>query len=269
MSRSWRAAVVGDPIGHSLSPLLHRAAYAVLGVDLAYDAIQVPTGSLKAFVESSDESLIGLSVTMPLKEEARALCQVTDDWARQTGAVNTLVRRQGEWHGHNTDVIGLRELIARFEPSSCVVLGAGATARSALVALQSLGIEEVRVVARRPESEAEIARVLGRRYEFAVLGAAPVRGSLVVNTLPGGVEAQLELVEGRGVWLDLAYSPWPTALAAAAEFAGWQVLSGLELLVNQAVEQVLLFTGVEQSARPAIRQAMLVALAGVPGAPTN
>ena len=269
MSRSRRAAVVGDPIGHSLSPVLHRAAYAALGVEIAYDAFQVHAGSLRAFVESSDESLIGLSVTMPLKEEAKALCQVTDDWARQTGSVNTLVRHEGEWHGHNTDVTGLRELIGRFELSSCVVLGAGATARSTLVALQSLGVEDVRVVARRSESEAEVAKLLGRRYEFALLGEAPLEGNLVVNTLPGGVEAPLELVEGRGVWLDLAYSPWPTALAAAAEFAGWQVLSGLELLVNQAVEQVLLFTRVEQSARPAIRQAMLVALAGVPGAPTN
>ncbi|WP_409483189.1 shikimate dehydrogenase [Arsenicicoccus dermatophilus] len=267
------AAVVGSPIGHSLSPVMHRAAYARLGLDdWSYDRLEVAEGGLAAFVAGLDPSWRGLSITMPLKEEALALAAGADPVARVAGAANTLVRAGDGWSAYNTDVHGIRAALGDHGIDGVgrvAVLGAGATARSVLLAAAELGAREVVVLVRygvRPQTE-QLARTLGLGWATASLDAADVTQvvpgvDLVVNTLPGeagdavapvvaAVAARFAQVPGGRVppLLEVVYEGWPTALARAFAGAGAPVVSGLEMLAHQAARQVTLMTGREVPAR--------------------
>lgn len=256
-SIAHRAAVLGAPIRHSLSPVLHRAAYAELGLhDWSYDAFEIDEAALAGFVEALDPSWAGLSLTMPLKRAIQPLLDEIGVVARDVDAVNTVVfTADGPRVGDNTDVPGLvaalRERgVDRVE--SAAVLGAGATATSALAAVREITDGPVSVYVRGDERGREM-RAAGERLGVAVHvrpwadAAEALRAPLVVATTPKGAVDHLASDVPRGgrvgVLFDVVYDPWPTALAAAWGRTGGVVVSGLDLLVHQAVLQVTLMTG--------------------------
>lgn len=252
-----RCAVIGSPIAHSLSPAMHRAAYAELGLDWEYGVVEVPRGGVAALIEGLDVSWRGLSVTMPNKPELLDLPGATiDPAARLAGGGNTVIldapadRRTVTVY--NTDIAGLARAVRRcapgLAPRTALLLGSGATARSALLGLADLGVSRVLVAARAPEKAAalgELAARAGVGLEIADWSAAAPPTDLVVSALPGG--ALTEAVAARfataPVVFDLAYDPWPSTLAAVAAERGAQVLDGLELLADQAVLQLELMIG--------------------------
>lgn len=269
-----RAYVLGHPIAHSLSPALHRAAYAYLGeANLEYDRRDTLPDDLPAIMRGvrnpagTEEApyIAGLSVTMPLKTAVIQYCDELSETARVTGAVNTVYPRGERVLGDNTDVIGIVNALrhAGLEPDperdEPAVIGGGATAISALTALHKLGYRRASVYARslhKLGSVQDAADRLGVQLEQVSLAELPQnlaeRGHHpVVSTLPAHAAdewaSQLSGLKGasathRPVLLDVAYNPWPSALASAWEASGGAVVSGLEMLLYQAVEQVLLFT---------------------------
>jgi shikimate dehydrogenase len=273
-----RAGVLGSPVAHSLSPLLHRTAYDALGLDWAYDAHEVAAGGLAAFLDGLDERWAGLSLTMPLKQEALALVDWASPLARAVAAVNTVLLSRGRRLGTNTDVPGMVAALAeRGTPAagSGTVLGGGATARSALAALRELGVPAVTAVVRRPAAAGDLRAAAGRLgVDLAVLPWEPpvlapaLAADVVVATVPGEAAAGLagSLPPEPRTLLDVTYAPWPTSLATAWAGAGGTVVGGLDLLVHQAVLQVGLMTGRDAPGRllPVMRAAAEDALAARP-----
>lgn len=265
------AAVLGKPVSHSLSPVIHRAGYAAAGLSgWSYQAIECDEDELAGFVAGLGPDWAGLSLTMPLKQVGLTVADRVSDLAGRLGATNTLVRRDDGWFAENTDAPGIAEAVGPVAAGvTMTVLGAGGTARAALGAAAELRVASVSMVARRPEAVAElmpVAEALGLRLThrpWAEAAAALAAAELVVSTVPKGVADPLaRQVPWRAgtVLLDVLYHPWPTPLAAAAAAAGVRVVSGLELLLAQAVRQFTLFTGV-----PAPVAAMRAALAGYEG----
>jgi shikimate dehydrogenase len=255
-----RAAVLGSPIAHSLSPLLHRAAYDALGLTARYDAIELTGEELGSFVDGLGPEWVGLSLTMPLKEAVLPLLTSQSELVAATGAANTVVLRDGERAGHNTDVAGMVQALAEAgvdRVASAVVLGGGATARSALAALQQLGCEDPTLVVRsEPTATRAAAARLGVRPRQAGWSPEVLDGAeLVISTVPAGAADLLAPhVRDVPVLLDVVYDPWPTALAAGCDGL---VIMGSAMLLHQAAAQVELMTG-----RPAPVQAMRAALEG-------
>ncbi|MCL2653424.1 MAG: shikimate dehydrogenase [Propionibacteriaceae bacterium] len=241
-----RCAVVGHPVAHSLSPALYCAAYAELGIDWTFDAVDVPGGGLGDFVSRLDSSWRGLAVTMPHKAAVTALGS-PDQAVKRLGVGNTLVLDADGASVHNTDVSGfIRALEYRHvdEVADVVMLGAGATARAALMALNNLGVERVTAQVRDAESPSvaawlKMADDLGLVVGVEALGT-PRGADLVLSTLPPGqADTWAEaLVEGAGAVLDVAYDPWPTKLSSMAAAANLTVVTGLDLLAGQAVQQI-------------------------------
>jgi shikimate dehydrogenase len=245
-----RCAVLGDPIAHSLSPVLHRAGYDALGLDWSYDAVQVASGALAAFLATTDSGWRGLSLTMPLKREAMALADQVSGRAEQVGAANTLVLVEGSVHADNTDLPGaVAALRERYDGPvrSATVLGAGATAASTGLALCELGATRVTLLARSPERAAETAAAVARHpsapeVRVGALDDVPT-GEVLVSTVPASAQTP-ELVGRCGqvpVVFEVLYDPWPTPLAAAADDR--TLVGGLDLLVHQAALQLEIFTG--------------------------
>ncbi|MBT2473559.1 shikimate dehydrogenase [Microbacterium sp. ISL-103] len=270
MSRH-RLAVWGDPIAHSKSPQLHAAAYAVLGLDWEYTRRQVAEGAFGAALGGLDGSWRGLSLTMPLKEQAHRAATALDRHADLTGAVNTLLLSEGR-RGFNTDVGGIIDALAEHgirDVARVRILGAGATAASALVASVEIGAAAIDVRARRPERAAGLV-ALGERLGSAVSAAsfdepiAPV--DLTIATLPGGTELEeatvARLSASGGALFDVAYAPWPSSLAAG--WSGGAALSGEGMLLRQAVRQIRIFHHGEQDtplpSEPAVIAAMRAVL---------
>lgn len=261
-----RAAVLGSPILHSLSPALHRAAYAQLGLDWQYEAIEVGERDLPAFMATLDASWAGLSLTMPLKERVVSLLDAIDPDAAAVRAVNTVLPSSGGWRGANTDIAGMvrsiRDAGVAEHPVHATILGAGATARSAMAAVAALGAETVTVHARRPDagrSVAELSERLGLVGTFTDLqpDLRAIEADLVISTLPGdAAQPWVRFARGaRGTLLDVSYHPWPTPLAA--HWGTSAVASGRDMLLWQAVEQVRLMTGRDPD--PAVMRAALPA----------
>jgi shikimate dehydrogenase len=265
---SRRAAVLGHPIGHSKSPALHLAAYAQLGEEIGYSAIDVTEDSLPAFMATvgAEKGWRGLSVTMPLKKAMVGEVDEIRGVARVLGVINTVVF-EGEGPssrriGYNTDVAGIINALRNAgaaEAPAAVVLGGGGTAAAAVAALQELGAKSVDVYVRDTARAAEArAAASGLALDIAVRPmtdavAAMVRADVVISTLPpraaDGMAAELEqlgLTTG-GVLLDVAYDPWPSRIAATWQKGGGAVVPGLEMLLYQAVEQVRYFTGREDA----------------------
>lgn len=252
-----RAAVLGSPIAHSLSPALHRAAYAHLGLDWQYEARECDQAGLPALLGGLGPEWAGLSLTMPLKEAVLALLDEVDPVALQSSAANTVVLRRGRRLGFNTDVPGMVAALAErgvAPRGPAAVLGGGATARSAVLSLAQAGWTDVTVYSRRTSATQWLASALppdlvlaGARLAACDLGqvGAAMRSDLVVSTLPRGVtDAFAEQVLGApGTLFDVLYDPWPTGLARAWAARGGAVISGLDLLVHQAALQVVLMTG--------------------------
>ena len=259
---TW-AAVIGSPIEHSLSPVIHRAAWAQLGIDgWEYHRLEQDTDSLPGFIAGLGADCAGLSVTMPCKQAVMPLLDVIDPLASAVGAVNTVVPSSGVLAGFNTDVTGIASAVRRAcsmagcsAPSSALVLGARATASSALAALGELGITSSTVAARRfggPGSVVAAASQLGVTIEQVLwsdaeaVDRAASSADLVISTLPASAAdplvERLRVREGQ-ILLDVVYSPRDTALRRAFESAGGVVAEGTDMLVFQAGAQVQLMTG--------------------------
>ncbi|MGW4164191.1 shikimate dehydrogenase [Streptomyces sp. NPDC004788] len=255
MTTSRRAAVLGSPIAHSLSPVLHRAAYRELGLDdWSYDRFEVDEAALPGFVRELDASWAGLSLTMPLKRAIIPLLDEVTDTAASVEAVNTVVLTEdGRRVGDNTDIPGmvaaLRERGVE-KVDSAAVLGAGATASSALAALARICSGPVTAYV-RSEARAEEMRGWGERLGVDVRTAAwedaaeAFAAPLVIATTPAGTTDALAAAvpDAPGTLFDVLYDPWPTRIAAAWSARGGKVVGGLDLLVHQAVLQVEQMTG--------------------------
>jgi shikimate dehydrogenase len=259
-----RAAVVGRPVGHSLSPVLHRAAYAALGLDdWTYDALDLGADQLPELLAGLGKEWRGFSVTMPCKQAAVDAADVVEPLPRLLHAANTLVRTDEGWRAENTDVVGIGmalQLGGLERVSTAAVLGAGGTAAAAAVALASLGARHVDVVVRDPARAGRLLHVLdvlGLDRTVSHLSAADLDVPLVVSTLPIDAQPQLAALPWRPgqTVLDVLYAPWPTPLAGWVTEAGGTVIGGLEVLFWQATVQVELMTG-----RPAPIAAMRAAL---------
>ncbi len=261
---SQRAAVLGHPISHSKSPALHRAAYALLGEDISYSAIDVTEDGLPAFMAAlrSETDWRGLSVTMPLKsamlhemDEVRGIAQILK-------VVNTVVFEADgsvvRRIGYNTDVAGIVNAVrhAGSPPApSAGILGGGGTAAAAVAALKDLGATSADVFVRDVNRGAEVKAASAgvgldiRVLPFSEAASALAAADVVISTLPPrGADALADELSGLrlsadGVLLDAAYDPWPSRIAAAWQNAGGRVVPGLEMLIYQAAEQVRLFTG--------------------------
>jgi shikimate dehydrogenase len=252
-----RAAVLGHPVAHSLSPVLHSAAYAALGLDdWHYDAHECDEAGLPGFLAGLDDGWAGLSLTMPLKRVALELAREVSPLAAATGAANTLVLTGGRRYADNTDVAGIVAAVRGAGVTGegrAVVLGAGGTAQAALAALRELGIGDVTVLVRALSRTGELRAAADRLGVAPTVTEAlvdPVRtraalaeADVVVSTLPAGAADALTGTRPGAVLLDVVYAPWPTPFAAATEASGARVVSGLEMLLHQAVAQVELMTG--------------------------
>lgn len=246
-----RAAVLGHPIEHSLSPVLHQAAYRQLGLDWTYTACDVTAADLADFVSSLGPEWAGLSLTMPLKETVLDLLTEVEPQAAAARAVNTVLLDGSSRRGFNTDITGLEGILADAGIGSthtAAVVGAGATARSAVAALAARGVRHVAVLARRPEAAADLSELAAALEIPADPGTWPVSADaltadVVLSTVPADVAAGWQVPGRPGLLVDVLYHPWPTPLARAWATAGGAVVGGLDLLVRQAVEQVVLMTG--------------------------
>lgn len=271
-----RLAVLGSPIAHSKSPAIHAAAYEVLGLDWGYGRRELDARALGPFLASRGPEWRGVSLTMPLKEEAHRIASVLDPIAAESGVVNTLLRIASgvgdgpRWAGFNTDVTGLAAAIrgAGLDASSTIVLGSGATAVSAILAARSLGARHVEVVARNVEAVGALVAKFGETCEPGTQEALHVSGTvlphvehlmadlpypdarvtrptLVISTLPGPAGRDLELPAEltRLPLFDVAYDPWPSPLAERWRSAGGEAHAGTDMLVEQALVQIRIFHG--------------------------
>jgi shikimate dehydrogenase len=258
--------------------VLHRTAYAELGLDWTYDACLVREQELAGFLDGLDASWRGVSLTMPLKRSVVPLLDAMTDRAQQAGAANTLVLDGGRRTGHNTDVPGaaaaVRERYAG-PVERAVILGGGATAASTLLGLADLGCRQVTLVVRDAARAAATVATAGRhprspRVEIRLVGSTrdPVAdpaldADILVSTIPAAAQDPrvLALAERVGVVFDVVYDPWPTPLCRLAGSTGAVLVSGLDLLVHQAVLQVELMTGIRPAPLEAMRRTGARALA--------
>jgi len=254
-----KAAVLGAPIAHSLSPVLHRAAYQALGLTgWSYQAIECDTARLPAVLDGCGPGWAGLSLTMPLKRAVLPLLDHIGPLACEVGAANTVVFAGGQRHGHNTDVPGMAAALAETGltslsgPATVLILGGGATACSALAAVRGLGASQATAAVRDPRRAQDLRAAAARLAigltltDFGEPGVtAP---DVLISTVPAGAaDFHAERI-ARGTLaprhlLDVVYRPWPTPLAAAARQAGVLVAGGFALLLHQAARQVTLMTG--------------------------
>lgn len=251
-------AVVGDPVAHSLSPILHEAAYIHLGLEWQYRRLRVPAGSLAQVLAAWDGECVGLSVTAPHKHDVAPFLDHVDGLAKATGAINTVVPASGMLVGFNTDVHGIQAAIREADPEAsprrAVVVGAGATAASALAAAVQLGATELSVVARRFDGPRRVGTALpkmGITPAFVPLRqvervrATLADADLVVSTIPAEAAAALvadvTLKPGAAV-LDAVYSGGPGPWLQVAARSGAIFVAGVRMLVHQAIVQIQLMT---------------------------
>jgi shikimate dehydrogenase len=282
-----KAAVLGSPIAHSLSPVLHRAGYQALGLaGWTYEATECDEAGLPGLLGQCGPDWAGLSLTMPLKRAVLPLLHEAEPLVAEVGAANTVIFDGGRRHGYNTDVPGMIAALAESLPAQedgrpgspaglarggdppALILGAGATACSALAAVRGLGLAEATVAVRDPRRAGTLqaaAERLGLAVRLVSFDDPGVRapGLLIATTPAGAADAFSQRIEA-GVLsprcvLDVVYHPWPTRLAAAAERSGAAVAGGFALLLHQAARQFQLMTG-KPAPVEAMRAAGLAAL---------
>ncbi|MDX1882927.1 shikimate dehydrogenase [Mycolicibacterium sp. 120270] len=261
-----KAAVLGSPIAHSRSPQLHLAAYRALGLTgWTYDRIECTAEQLPGVVSGFGREWVGVSVTMPGKFAALSFADERTPRAELVGAANTLVRTSFGWRADNTDVDGVVGALGEAS-GHAIVVGSGGTAPAVVVGLVELGVQRITVVARNRERAAPVVDLVTRMgaearwldIDGSELAAAVAEVSVVVSTIPAdAAERYAEVLSATPVLLDAIYDPWPTPLAAAVEARGGRVISGLQMLLNQAYAQVEQFTGL-----PAPKEAMRAAVSG-------
>lgn len=238
-----KCAVLGSPISHSLSPLLHQTAYEELGIKGTYDAIEIDESNFDSFFEKAKrENWTGFSLTMPLKEIAYLRADQSDDIVKKISSANTLLNVNNEWVALSTDLLAFRSLIDVGAKSKVKILGGGGTARAAVGALSGL-VEEIEIYIRNESRKSALLQAGDRsKIIFKEMNELDASGDYIISTLPKNVldpYAQ-KLSNGNGTFFDVIYNPWPTATASL-----WQgrVISGLELLVEQAMYQITFMTG--------------------------
>lgn len=254
------AAVLGHPVAHSLSPLLHAAAYRELGLDWDYTRLDVPEPEWERFwaARSAEAHWRGFSVTMPLKPAAARAATERTDLVAALGVANTLTVRPGAVVADNTDVMGIMAAVTAAghvpETPHCAILGGGGTATAALAALHALGATRVDGFVRSEARSRFLTRAAQRLgaplslHPWAQAARRLADYDVVVATLPphGADDLAREFATagraGTGVLLDAAYDPWPSALARAWRDTGGEIAPGLDMLVFQAVDQVRWFT---------------------------
>ncbi len=234
---STHLAVLGSPIEHSKSPVIHTAAYDALGLDWDYGRYRIESHELSDFLAKRDASWRGLSLTMPLKEVGHAISIPSCPVAEVTGVVNTLVHTEEGWEGYNTDSFGIMKAIQSHTDVSfkeVQILGSGATARSAVNAARELFPDsEISIFARKQLS------VLG--IEAIALDSLSLKplGGLTISTLPNSVVLPAFQTSAEAVVLDVAYDPWPSRLSSS--WLAENRINGVEMLLWQALIQVRLF----------------------------
>lgn len=243
-----RGAVLGSPIEHSLSPVLHRAAFVDLQIEGSYDRIEVGAGELKSFVTERGSEFDYFSLTMPLKEEVLQLGIATTDLALKSHSANTLIKSNGLWSATSTDGTGFLQALAHrgfSDFSSVLILGAGGTARAIAAALDGVA-GSITVLGRTSTREASFNEIVTESQFSYVIWSNnfPLEQfSLVVNTTPSGAADLLaEGIDGgiTSLLFDVIYKPWPTVLAKKWSNLGAPVISGLELLLYQGIDQLQL-----------------------------
>jgi len=246
-----KAAVLGSPISHSLSPLLHQLAYQELAIEGEYSAIEVSSGGLQTFLNSLDDSWTGFSLTMPLKEEVVEIADVVSDISSRITSANTLIRRNGQWQASTTDVSGFTFALQSHGvdvAGDVLIIGSGATARAAAAACDGLA-SHITVMARSMRGATSISNCVEESdldfvpwHDAAVIASA----DLILCTTPAGAaDSLIELfpVNPTSVFFDVLYNPWPTLALSQWASAGGQIIDGLDLLIHQAIAQVELFSG--------------------------
>jgi shikimate dehydrogenase len=241
------AAVLGSPIAHSLSPLLHSLAYEYLGVAARYEALEVKAGALSDFISTTDRNC--LSLTMPLKEEALKVADVVSDIATRISCGNTLSLSDGVWKLTSTDVLGFDfslKMHGLHQIDSALIIGAGATARAAAASVSQIA-KSVCVVSRNPDREPAMnqASLVDVTYLPWKLTDQINTADLVINTTPDrAADFFVPSIENpKGTFFEVLYNPWPTAMSKVWSDSKNQVIDGLDLLIHQGISQVEIFTG--------------------------
>ncbi len=248
--KSLKAAVLGYPIAHSLSPVLHGKAFEVLGISGTYKAIEVESGGLTEFLKIQGKSYDNLSLTMPLKEEVLDIAERSnidvDELAQRIQSVNTLVRKGTGWSATSTDGSGFIKALANAgydHFNSVLILGAGGTARAVAGALDDIA-DSVSIMGRSVRRNAGIAACFRRISPEFIVWDDQIdlrQFDLIVNTTPSGAaDLVAENIPSKveGLLFDVLYKPWPTLIARRWSDGGGKVISGLELLLYQGIDQI-------------------------------
>lgn len=241
------AAVLGSPIAHSLSPLLHSLAYEYLGVTGRYEAVEVKAGALSDFISTTDRNC--LSLTMPLKEEALKVAAVVSDIATRISSGNTLSLRDNIWKLTSTDVLGFDfslKMHGLNQVDSVLIIGAGATARAAVASVSQIS-NRVTVISRNPDRKQSMNQASLVDVDFLPWELTNHINSadLVINTTPdGAADFFMPSIENpKGTFFEVLYNPWPTVMSKVWSDSKNQVIDGLDLLIHQGISQVEIFTG--------------------------
>ena len=267
-----RAFVIGHPIAHSRSPLIHGTWLRNYGIDGSYEAIDVEPAALPSLFERlRNGEFAGGNVTIPHKEAVFALCDSLDPLAKTIGAVNTLVATAGRVHGYNTDFMGFLGNLDQNAPGwsdgveQVIVLGAGGAARAILVALRERGIGRIHLLNRTPEKAELLALAIGGPIEPGPLSAFPQlapRAGLVVNTTSLGMhgtafaDLPLDRLPREALVTDIVYVPLETPLLATARQQGLRTVDGLGMLLHQAIPGFEAWFGVRPEVTPGLRAAI-------------
>jgi shikimate dehydrogenase len=247
-----KAAVLGSPISHSLSPKIHSHAYGLLGLKSSYSAIEVNENSFSDFYldatsKESDKDWSGFSLTMPLKEIALQFCEDVDSVTESINSGNTLYKSDGTWKVTSTDYLAFRNLLEVSKESKVAIIGGGGTARAAIGALNSK-VKEVDVFLRSDSRMSALSKAAPELLIHKRDLAHPLDGyDLIIQTTPADSfdDNALNIKSASGVLLEAIYKPWPTQLVKHFEELGGRVISGKELLVEQALFQIEIFSGVK------------------------
>ena len=242
------AGVLGSPISHSLSPLLHKTVYDYLGIKASYVAYEVESGNLKKFLGNDGSTLNGLSLTMPLKEEALEIADSISDISRQIQSGNTLHKVNGLWNLTSTDVEGFTQALRfnnRDAKGNVLILGAGATARAVAAACDKVS-KKVTVIHRNPDRQ-EAMKVAAPHLDLNFVSWDTAINfnefDLVINTTPGEAAAHFvdQVGTSESTFFEVLYNPWPTQLLSRWRACGGFGIDGLDLLIHQAISQIEIF----------------------------
>ena len=243
------AGVLGSPISHSLSPLLHKTAYEFLGIEGSYSAFEVPSGQLQNFLNNEGSALNSVSLTMPLKEEALSIADSVSDLARQIQSGNTLFKKDGLWNLTSTDVEGFTFALDshnRNAMGDVLIIGAGATARAVIAACNGVS-RSVSVINRNPDREIAVRNSAPYLLvDFISWGTAIDfdKYDLVVNTTPDNAASLFvdQVTATSATFFEVLYNPWPTSLLSKWRESGGYGIDGLDLLIHQAISQIQIFS---------------------------